>query len=210
MSSVRGAIWKRVLLFTKKGNILTIFPLVLTAYIRNASVIDLAYSLLKSPHGALQVILRLRVLPGLTVAWSSCYVGVGYFSLNVSERRQWIKFHAPAIRLYYVPLSFLFDSLTSAVLEAPLETQDNIRPVREERRKAQRFEPVPSVRSGSVQIFGCISVQGVIQLHSSAVLTLVQTCRPQAQRGLQPSRQRSGERARVATHTTPGDFYLAC
>ena len=88
-----------------------------------------------SPRGSpenSQVILMRHTLPGLTVAWSFWYVGVGYFSLNVSERRQWIKFHAPSIRLYYVPLSFLFDSLTSAVLEAPLQTQNNIGPARQE------------------------------------------------------------------------------
>lgn len=39
-------------------------------------------------------------------------------------------------------------------------------------------------------IFGCISAQGVIRIYSSAVLTLVQTHRPPAQRGLQRSRQR--------------------
>lgn len=124
--------------FSLVRNILTSFPLVLTSYIGNASLIDLVYSLLKSLHGAPSDSKPFWSdaseceLPGLTVAWSSWYVGVGYFSLNVSERRQWIKFHAPAIRLYYVPLSFLFDSPTSAVLEAPLETQNNIRPVREE------------------------------------------------------------------------------
>lgn len=41
-----------VLLFTKKGKILTSFPFVLTSYIGNASMIDLVYSLLRSPHGA--------------------------------------------------------------------------------------------------------------------------------------------------------------
>lgn len=54
----------------------------------------------------------------------------------------------------------------------------------------QRFKPVSLVWSSLVLIFGCISAQGVIRLYFSAVLTLVQTHRPPAQRGLQRSRQR--------------------
>lgn len=56
-----------VLLFTKANHRMS-FSLVLTVYIRNACSIDLAYSLLESPHGALQVILRRRVPLRLTVA----------------------------------------------------------------------------------------------------------------------------------------------
>lgn len=45
---------------------------------------------------------------------------------------QWIKFHALAICLYYVPLSFPFDSPISALLGALLEKSNNIKTVWEE------------------------------------------------------------------------------
>lgn len=74
----------------------------------------------------------------------------------------------------YLALSF------QRVLEAPLETQDNIRPVREERRKAPSgFEPIPSVPSSSVLIFGCMWASLVF---TPRLLMLVQACRAQAAR----------------------------
>lgn len=57
----------------------------------------------------------------------------------------------------------------------------------------QRFKHVSLIWSSLVLIFRCILAQGAIRLHLSAVLTLAQTHRPQAQRGLQQSRQRQGK-----------------
>ena len=62
-----------------------------------------------------------RVLD-LTVFWNSWHVNVGHFPMNISVPRQWIKFHALAICLYYMPLSFLFDSPIAALLGALPET----------------------------------------------------------------------------------------
>lgn len=92
--------------------------------------------------------------------------------------------------VFYVPLSFLLGSLTSAVLDALLETQNKGGKLHH---GAHRFKPVSLVWSSLVLIFGCISAWCSIHLRVSAVFTLVQTHRPQAQRGLPRSRQRQGK-----------------
>lgn len=53
----------------------------------------------------------------------------------------------------------------------------------------QRLKPVSLIWSSLVLILGCLSAQGIIRFHLSAV----QTHRPQVQRGLLRSRQRQRE-----------------
>lgn len=132
-----------------------------------------------------------RVLLGLTVAWNSCYINVGRFSLNVSELRQWIKFHAPAIRLYYVPLSFPFDSPTSAVLEAPLETANTTRIVMGESSITITTMVAAAVHTRLISVipFGILWLFAV-HLRLSAAAAPVQTRGPHARRGQRESRER--------------------